>query len=116
MRGFFIPGDWRFVAPFLIMLEKKSTWLSALAGVLIAIIVAKGDRITAAVGSLTATMGALGLSQWSMIIGIFCTVATFFITNIVNFIFKKKELALKKEEMLNNGGAAALSAERAGNE
>ncbi|OSI58431.1 HP1 family phage holin, partial [Bradyrhizobium canariense] len=102
VRGFFIPGDGRSNAPFLFMLEKKhKRWaLSALAAALIAFIVAKGDRITAAIGSFTAAMGALGWSELSMIVGITCTILTFVITNTVNFVFRKKEFELKREAQL----------------
>ncbi|EKO3667242.1 phage holin family protein (plasmid) [Vibrio metschnikovii] len=79
------------------MSERKKLWLSALAAGLVALIVAKGDKVTAFIGSVTAAMGALGWSELSMIIGIACTVLTFIITNTVNFIFRKKEFELKRQ-------------------
>lgn len=93
------------------MLEKKKFWLSALAGVVVAFIVAKGDKITAAIGSLTATMGALGLSQWSMIIGIACTLLTFVITNVVNIIYKRKALAVLEKNAQSGNSATAFITE-----
>ncbi|MBD1559485.1 hypothetical protein HC752_21315 [Vibrio sp. S9_S30] len=96
------------------MLEKKKFWLSALAGVVAAFIVAKGDKITAAIGSLTATMGALGLSQWSMIIGIACTLLTFVITNVVNIIYKRKALAVLEKNAQNGSSATAFITEEDG--
>ena len=96
------------------MLEKKKFWLSALAGVVVAFIVAKGDKITAAIGSLTATMGALGLSQWSMIIGIACTLLTFVITNVVNIIYKRKALAVLEKNAQSGNSAKAFITEEDG--
>lgn len=90
------------------MLEKKKVWLSALAGVVIAVIAAKGDKVTAAIGSFTAAMGAFGLSEWSMIIGITCTLLTFVITNIVNVTYKKKALAILEKNAQGDSTAAFL--------
>lgn len=96
------------------MLEKKKFWLSALAGVVVAFIVAKGDKITAAIGSVTATMGALGLSQWSMITGIACTLLTFIITNVVNIIYKRKALAVLEKNAQSGNSATAFITEEDG--
>ncbi|WP_214516371.1 HP1 family phage holin [Aliivibrio fischeri] len=76
-----------------------------------AVIVAKGDKITAAIGAATAAVGAFGLSQWSMIIGIFCTLSTFVITNVVNVIYKKKALAVLKENIHNPKATTAFLAD-----
>lgn len=42
-------------------------------------------------GVLTATIGALSLDQWAVLIGILCTVGTF----AVNWHYKRKEFNLK---------------------
>jgi uncharacterized membrane protein len=93
------------------MLNKKKVWLSALAAVVITFIVAKGDRVTAAIGSLTATMGALALNQWSMIIGIACTLLTFVITNVVNIVYKRKALAILEKNTQSSNSATAFFTE-----
>ncbi|ASI92482.1 hypothetical protein C9980_25220 [Vibrio mediterranei] len=63
------------------------------------IIATKGDRITAVFGSVTATLGAFGLSNWSVVIGIFCTVTTSVATVVTNLVYRKKLLALQEKHL-----------------
>ncbi|ENN8378260.1 phage holin family protein [Providencia alcalifaciens] len=45
-----------------------------------------------ALGVITTAAGALSLDQWAVIVGILCTVATFF----VNWYYKRKEFKLRE--------------------
>ncbi|NGZ17544.1 hypothetical protein G6Z94_09325 [Vibrio aestuarianus] len=93
-------GDWRRDAPFLIMLEKKNLWLTALAGAVAAFFVAKGDKLTQFFAGWATVLGAFSVNEWGVIAGIFLGFVSYF-TGLYFKVANRKSL-LKK---LDNGGA-----------
>lgn len=88
------------------MLEKKKLWLSALAAVVIAFIVAKGERVTQAIGAFVAALGAMDASQF----GIFAGVILGVIAQVIAWVYKHKNHMLLKAQLEqgNLSGAKAI--------
>ncbi|MGI9835689.1 HP1 family phage holin [Vibrio vulnificus] len=83
------------------MLGNKKFWLSALAGVVITFLIAKGDRITQFFGGLTAALGVIGLDKVALIVGIFFTVLSYITTTLLNWHYKNERHKLLKEHLAN---------------
>ncbi|EGR3042606.1 hypothetical protein DBT73_RS21590 [Vibrio parahaemolyticus] len=77
------------------MLEKKRFWLSALAAALIAFLVAKGERVTQAIGAFVAALGAMDASTFGIVAGVFLGV----IAQVITWVYKHKNHQLLKEQL-----------------
>ncbi|EJL6636807.1 hypothetical protein ACPFUK_003357 [Vibrio cholerae] len=90
------------------MLENKKFWVSALAGVVIAFIVAKGDRVTQFFGGVTAALGVIGLDKVALIVGIFFTVLSYITSTYINWRWKSARHELLKEHLANGEPITSL--------
>jgi len=52
------------------MLEKKQLWLTALAGVVAAFFIAKGEKVTQFFAGCVTVLGAFSVSEWGVIGGL----------------------------------------------
>lgn len=87
------------------MLEKKhKRWaLSALAGVIAAFFIAKGERVTQAIGAFVATLSAMDASTFGIMAGVILGV----FAQIIAWVYKHKNHMLLKE-LAEKGDVAAV--------
>jgi uncharacterized membrane protein (DUF485 family) len=84
---------------WLVMLERKKIWLSALAAVIAGFFYVRGDKLTALIGGLTASLGMFTVNEWGVMIGIILGLASFVLT----WVYKQKYL-----EAIRTNGTKSL--------
>ena len=86
------------------MLEKKTKfWLSALAAAIAAFFIAKGERVTQAIGAFVATLGAMDASTFGIMAGVILGV----FAQVIAWVYKHKNHMLLKE-LAEKGNVAAV--------
>ncbi|HFQ5115503.1 TPA: HP1 family phage holin [Vibrio vulnificus] len=90
------------------MLESKKLWISALAGVVIAFLIAKSDKITQFFGGLTAAMGMMGLDRIALLVGILFTVLSYITSTFLNWHFKNKRHRLLESKLATSESIASI--------
>lgn len=89
------------------MLEKKRLWFAALAGVVAAFFVFKGDRLTAFFGGIAAFFGAFSVNELGVIVGIVLGVCSFVLT----WYYKEKNHQLLEAKLKTQGSVSAILSE-----
>ncbi|HCG7105038.1 TPA: hypothetical protein NJ322_004339 [Vibrio parahaemolyticus] len=86
------------------MLEKKQLWLTALAGVVAAFFIAKGEKVTQFFAGCVTVLGAFSVSEWGVIGGLFLGLASFILT----WVYKHKNHEVLKAKVASGEPLEAL--------
>lgn len=89
------------------MLEKKRLWFPAIAGVIAAFFVFKGDRLTTFLGGVVVFFGAFSVNEIGIIFGIVLGVFSFALT----WYYKEKNHRLLELKLKDMTSVSALLAE-----
>lgn len=73
-------------------------------GIIASIYLAKGERVTASIGTMTAAVGALSINEWGVIVGIISVPISLFF----NYYFKKKQTALLRDALKKGASAESI--------
>lgn len=77
------------------MLERKQLWLTALAGVVAAFFIARGEKVTQFFAGWVTVLGAFSVSEWGVIGGLFLGLASFILT----WVYKHKNHEVLKSKV-----------------
>ncbi len=86
------------------MLKNKHLWLTAVAGVVGAFFIAKGEKVTQFFAGWVALLGAFSVSDWGVIGGLFLGLSSFILT----WVYKQKNYEVLKHKVESGEHIEAL--------